>query len=103
MDIDTSATEQTAASIERAVPHPHAQSLLGTFYTLREDGLEKEDQGLHDGFVLHELANGSRSDIKKKKMGQPFSTISPTNTFPKPATIWATGCETCCPRVCWMT
>jgi hypothetical protein len=96
------ATEQKAASIGGAVPHPRAQSRLDTFYMLREDGLEKEDQRLHDVFVLHELIHGGQGLMQKqeKRCGQPFSTISPTNTLAKPATIWATGCETCCPRVC---
>ena len=37
----------------------------------------------------------SDKPIERGTIDTPFSTISPTNTLLKPATIWATGMETC--------
>ena len=87
------------------VLHPLDPSRADTSGKLHASGRAREGQCPRVASARHGLRDirWMRRCIGPKTRYIPVSTISPTNTLAKPATIWATGCETCCPVDCWMT
>jgi hypothetical protein len=83
-----------------------ARSLPGTCGRPHAGDLETGVLSLRDAPGLHELRTDAiRLIYLSRDQGGgerhlPFSTISPTKTLVNPATICATGMDTCWPRLC---
>jgi hypothetical protein len=84
-----------ASSRRLGVRLPPAQSPAGTHNRPLADGPVTVDPHLLSVLVPLVLEACLRREDEGRLLNEPFSTISPTNTFEKPATIWATGIDTC--------
>ena len=94
--------EQTVAWISAGALHQHVQFPVDKDDRPRVDDLVTKGLSLPSALAQHglEIYINQPIDEQMANIFAPFSTISPTNTFENPATIWATGCDTCRPMVC---